>query len=60
MMIAIQNDDADYDDDDDDENDNDDDNDDDDDDDGDDDLRGSVEVGRVSPEASAWPTTSWT
>ena len=65
MMIAIHNDDADYDDDDDDDNDNDDynddeDGDDSDDDDGDDDLQGSVEVGRVSPEASAWPTTSWT
>ena len=69
MMIAIHNDDADYDDDDDDDNDNDDYNDDEDgddsdddvyDDDGDDDLQGSVEVGRVSPEASAWPTTSWT
>ena len=44
MMIAIHNDDADYDDADDDDNDNDDE---------DDDLLGSVEVGRVSPEASA-------
>ena len=60
MMIAIHNDDADYDDADDDDNDNDDEDDDDNDDDEDDDLLGSVEVGRVSPEASAWPTTSWT